>query len=93
MFNGRVFHDIAIVKADEESGKKLCKKGVRHICVDELVGFKRSKFFTAKSKMPEYMCELMHSKMERGHPILIVRQDNAGENKSLSRWLIQKIGS
>ena len=40
VFNGRVFHVIAIVKADEESGKKLFKKGVWHICVDELVGFK-----------------------------------------------------
>jgi hypothetical protein len=59
VFNGRVFHDIAIVKADEESGKKLCKKVVWHICVDELVGFKQSKFFTVKNKMPEYMCELM----------------------------------
>ena len=51
--------------------------------MDELVGFKRSKFFTAKSKMPEYMCELMQSETKRGHPILIVRQDNAGKNKQL----------
>ena len=85
VFNGRVFHDIAIVKADEESGKKLCKKGVWHICVDELVGFKRSTFFTAKSKMPEYMCELMQSEMKRGHPILIIRQDNTGKNKKLTK--------
>ncbi len=33
--------------------------------------------------MPEYMCELMQSEMKRSHPILIVRQDNAGENKQL----------
>jgi hypothetical protein len=51
--------------------------------VDELVGFKRSKFFTAKSEMPEYMCELMQSEMKHGHPILIVHQDIAGENKQL----------
>ena len=28
--NGQVFHDIAIVKADDESGKKLCKKHLAH---------------------------------------------------------------
>ena len=73
VFNGRLLHDIAIVKEDEESGKKLCRKSVWHICVDKLVGFKRSKFFVSKSEMPNYMCELMHSEMKRGHPILIIR--------------------
>ena len=78
-----MFHDIAIVKADNKSRKKLCMKSVWHICVDELFGFKRSKLFVSKSKMPDYMCKLMHSKMKRGHPILIIHQDNAGENKKL----------
>ena len=73
VFNGQVFHDIAIVKTDDKSGKKLCKKSIWHICVDELV----------KSEMPYYMCKLMYSKMKRGHPILIICQDNAGENNKL----------
>ena len=50
VFNGQVFYDIAIVKADDESGKKLCKKSVWHITVDELVGFKRSEFFISKAR-------------------------------------------
>jgi hypothetical protein len=82
VFNGRMFHDIAIVKEDDNK-KKLCQKSVWHICVDELVGFKRSKFFVSKSKMPKHMCKLMQHKMKRGYPILIIRQDNAGENKRL----------
>jgi hypothetical protein len=39
VFNGRMFHDIAIVKEDD-NGKKLCRKSVWHICVDKFVGFK-----------------------------------------------------
>jgi hypothetical protein len=48
-----------------------------------LVNFKRSKFFGAKSDMPKDMCEFMHQEKTRGHPISIIRQDNAGENKKL----------
>ncbi len=81
--NGQLFHDITIVKEEQESGKKLCRKSVWHIRVDKLVGFKRSKFFVSKCEMPNYMCELMNSKMKRGHPILIICQDNAGKNKKL----------
>jgi hypothetical protein len=47
------------------------------------VNFKRSKFFVAKSDMPKDMCVFMQQEKSRGHPILIIRQDNAGKNKKL----------
>ncbi len=71
MFNGQMFHDIAIMKEDNNK-KKLCQKGVWHICMDKLVGFKRSKFFVYKNKMPEYMCELMQCEMRQEYPIHII---------------------
>ena len=54
-----------------------------HITAEETVNFKRSKFFVAKSDMPKDMCEFMQQEKMRGHPISIIRQDNAGENKKL----------
>jgi hypothetical protein len=65
-------------------GTKLCQMSVWHICVDELVDLKWSKFFVAKSEIPEYMCELMKRKMKQGYPIRIIQQDNAGENKRIT---------
>jgi hypothetical protein len=81
-FNGRVYHDIATVKETDDD-KKLGRKSVWHVCVEETVLFKVSKFFVRKSEMPAYMCEYMESKKVRGHPIRIIRQDNTGENKKL----------
>jgi hypothetical protein len=81
-FNGRVYHDIAIVK-ESNNDKKLVHKGVWHVIAEETVNFKTSKFFVSKSKMPMYMCEYMESEKVQGHPIAIIRQDNAGENKKL----------
>ncbi len=33
--------------------------------------------------MIDYMCNLMHSEAERGHPIRVLRQDNASKNVKL----------
>jgi hypothetical protein len=33
--------------------------------------------------MPKYMCEYMEKEKVQGHPIDIIRQDNAGKNKKL----------
>ncbi len=81
-FNERVYHDIAIVKKSNND-KKLGCKSVWHVIAEEMVNFKMSKFFVSKSKMPTYMCEYMESEKVQGHPIAIIRQDNAGENKEL----------
>ena len=74
-----MFHDTVTIKK-EEGRKNLCH---RHICVDEFVGFKRSKFLEKKIEMPTYMCELMQKEAKQGHPILVIQQDNAGENTKL----------
>jgi hypothetical protein len=82
VFNGRMFDNIAIVKEDN-SKKKLCQKSVWNICVDNLVGFNRSKLFFYKNEMSEYMCELMQREMRQGYQIQIIQQDNVGENNTL----------
>jgi hypothetical protein len=51
-FNGRVYHDIATVKEDEED-KKSGQKTVWYIMAEETVNFKRSKFCVYKSEMPK----------------------------------------
>jgi hypothetical protein len=54
-----------------------------HITAEETVNFKRSKFFVYKSEMPKDMCAFMQQEKAREHPIEIIQQDNAGENKKL----------
>ncbi len=49
--------------------KKLGCKSVWHVCIEETVLFKVSKFFFRKGKMTAYMCEYMESEKVRGHPI------------------------
>jgi hypothetical protein len=70
-YNGRVYHDIATAK-ESEDGKSLGQRTVWHIMAEGTVNFKRSKFRT-----------FMQQEKSRGHPILIIRQDNAGKNKKL----------
>ena len=76
------------MKEDGED-KKSGQKTVWHITAEETVNFKRSKFFVYKSEMPKDMCAFMQQEKARGHPIGIIRQDNAGENKklvTLAQW-------
>jgi hypothetical protein len=54
-----------------------------HMMVDKAAGFNRSAFFETKDGIINYMCKMMHSKALRGHPIQVLRQDNAGENVKL----------
>jgi hypothetical protein len=78
-FNGRVGHDLSKIKAPEGMDVRIHKSNW-HILVDEMSGFKCSAFFETKDGMIDYTCNLMHSKAECGHPIRVLRQDNAGEN-------------
>jgi hypothetical protein len=59
------------------------KKSNWHMMVDKAMGFKRSTFFKIKDGIIENMCQTMHSKALRGHPIQVLRQYNAGENDKL----------
>jgi hypothetical protein len=77
-----MYHDIAIVK-ESDNDKKLGRKSVWRVIADERVNFKASKFFVSKRKMPKYMCEYMESEKVQGHPIAIIGQDKADENKKL----------
>jgi hypothetical protein len=81
-YNGRVYHDIATVK-ESKNDKLLGQRMVWHITAKETVNFKRSRFFVAKSNMPKDMCTFMQQEKLRGHPISIIQQDNASENKKL----------
>jgi hypothetical protein len=81
-FNGRVGHDLSKIKAPEGMEVRINKLNW-HMLVDEMSGFKRSAFFETKGGMIDYMCNLMHSEAKSGHPIRVLRQDNAGENVKL----------
>jgi hypothetical protein len=65
-----------------DEDKKSGQKTVWHITAEETVNFKCSTFFVYKSEMPKDMCPFMQHEKARRHPIEIIRQDNAGKNKS-----------
>ncbi len=83
-FNGRVGHDLLQIKAPEGMEVTINKSNW-HMMVDKAMGFKRSAFFKTKDGIIEYMCQTMHSKALRGHPIQVLHQDNAGENVKLDK--------
>jgi hypothetical protein len=82
-FNGQAFHDLAKIKVPDELEGIILQRSNWHILVDEATGFKRSTFHKTKGGIVQDTCEHMHSKAARGHPILILRQDNAKENLAL----------
>jgi hypothetical protein len=83
VFNGQAFHDLAKIKVPDELEGIILQWSNWHILVDEAMGFKRSTFHKTKGKIVQDMWEHMYSEAARGHPILILRQDNAKENLAL----------
>ncbi len=81
-FNGRVGHDLSKIKVPEGLDVTINKPNWYNM-VNQLSGFKRSKFFVTKNEIIDYMCQIMHLEAEHGHLIQILRQDNAGENIKL----------
>jgi hypothetical protein len=79
-FNGRVYQDLAKIKVPEEFEGVTITKSNWHILVDEATKFNRSKFFEMKGGIIEGLPKYMHGELMRGHPIKILRQDNAKEN-------------
>jgi hypothetical protein len=79
-FNGQDFHDLAKIKVPDELEGIILQWLNWHIQVDEAMGFERSTIHKTKGGIVQDMCEHMHSKAARVHPILILRQDNAKEN-------------
>lgn len=51
--------------------------------VDEWTSLKFCEFYKTKNEYIELYCERLSKWKERGMPVLIIRQDNAGENKAL----------
>jgi hypothetical protein len=82
IFNGRVGNNSSKIKAPEGMEVTINKSNW-HVMVDEATEFKRRAFFDTKAGLIEYMCQKNHSKALQGHPIHILRQDNAGENVKL----------
>jgi hypothetical protein len=79
-FNRWVYHDLAKIKVPEEFEGETITKSNWHILVDKVTKFKRSKFFETKGGIIKELPKYMHSKLIRGHPIKILRQDYAKEN-------------
>ncbi len=76
---------LAKIKVPDELEGIILQRSNWHILVDEASGFKRSTFHKTKGGIVQDMCEHMHSKVARGHLILILRQDNAKENLALNK--------
>ncbi len=82
VINGRWFHDsstLRLHKGDKGSNK------IWDLTVDELTGIPFTGIHNKKNEFIESMCQKNQAQTARGHPVLIMRQDNAGENKKLKK--------
>ncbi len=58
-----------------------------NLTVDELTGLPWTEIDNKKKEFIERMCQHIQAQQARGYPVLIMRQDNAGENKKLEKRL------
>jgi hypothetical protein len=65
-------------------GEKGTKK-IWDLTVDELTGVLFTGIYNKKNEFVESMCQRIQAQKARGYPVLITRQDNAGENKKLEK--------
>ncbi len=79
-------HDLSKIKVPEGLDVTINKPNW-HIMVDQLSGFKQSKFFVTKNEIINYMCQIMHLEAEQGYSIRILHQDNAGGNIKLVKMI------
>ncbi len=84
VINGRWFHDSSTLKVHK--GEKGSSK-IWDLTVDELTGIPFNGIHNKKNEFIENMCQCIQAQTARGHPILIMRQDNAGGNKKLEKRL------
>jgi hypothetical protein len=82
ILNGRVGYDLWKNKA-LEGMEVTINKSNWSIMVEEATEFKRSTFYETKVGIIEYMCQTMHFEALQGHPIQVLRQNNAGETFKL----------
>ncbi len=84
VINGRWFHDSSSLKVHK--GEKGSSK-IWDLTVDELTGISFTGIYNKKNECIESMCQHIQAQTARGYPVLIMRQDNAGENKKLEKIL------
>jgi hypothetical protein len=84
VINGRWFHDSSTLKVHK--GKKGSSK-IWDLIIDELTGIPFTGLNNKKNEFIESMCQGIQAQTARGHPVLIMRQDNAGESKKLEKRL------
>jgi hypothetical protein len=82
VIKGRWFHDSSTPKLHK--GEKGSSK-IWDLTVDELTGIPFTGISKKKNEFIESMCQHIQAQAARGHPVLIMRQDNAGENKKLEK--------
>ena len=81
--NGRVYLDITTIKKHKEFPAPTNPNW--RMLVDEATEMKFSHFFKTKDAMVEPTLALFYKWGKHGHPVKIVRLDNAGENKLLAQ--------
>ena len=84
VINGRWFYDISTLKVHK--GEKGSSK-VWDLTVDEFTGIPFSGKYNNENEFIESMYQCNQAQTARGYPVLIMRQDNAGENKKLEERL------
>ncbi len=84
MINGRWSHDsstLKVHKGDTGSNK------IWDLTVDDFSGIPFTGIYNKKNEFTESMCQCIQAQTAKVHPVLIMRQDNAGENKKLEKRL------
>jgi hypothetical protein len=79
-----VVHDSSTLKVHK--GEKGSSK-IWDLTVDELTGIPFTGIYNKQNEFIESMCQCIQAQTARGYPVLIMRQDNAGENKTLENRL------
>jgi len=82
--NGRIFSDIATVKAPK-SLKLVVARPQWHLMVDEATGMKFSAFYEKKNDIVEPTCVKLNKLADIAGKIEHLRQDNAGKNLALAK--------
>ncbi len=75
VINGRWYHDSLTLKLHK--GEKSSSK-IWDLTVDELTGIPFTGIYNKKNEFIESMCQRIQARTARGHPVLIMRQDNDG---------------
>jgi hypothetical protein len=84
VIKGRLLHDKSTLKVHK--GEKGSSK-IWDLTVDELTGIPFTGIYNKKNDFNGSICQYIQAQTARGYPVLIMRQDNAGENETLEKRL------